>query len=108
MNLNAISFESLQLSTVHFVTTKTRHVKTVVKSVIANTTVPSNATSLQTLSAVPVEMPDIWPEIAQIVKRVPIGATDLHHLVDSLAAQVLLVPQLAELVAAMLLTVRWR
>lgn len=63
---SATNFVSLQHSTVLFVTTRIKRVKTVVKSVIESTTVQSSVTLLRTLSAVFAVMQATWLEIALI------------------------------------------
>lgn len=75
MNSSAINSVNSLRSTVLFVTMKTKLVRTVVKSVTANTTVPSNATSLPISSVVPVVMPVTWLGIVLTDSVVPIGAT---------------------------------
>lgn len=91
-SLSATSFVSLPLSTALSVTMRTRlartvscpsqsssvsHTSQVVKSVIANTTVPSNVTSPPTSFVVSVATLAIWLVIVQIVSVVRTGATTL-------------------------------
>ncbi len=54
---------SLRHLTVHFVTTRIKLAKTVVKLATESSTVPSSATLQQILSVASVEMQAIWPEI---------------------------------------------
>jgi hypothetical protein len=105
MSSNATSFVSLPRSTELFVMMRIKLVKIVVRSGIENTTVPSNATSQPTSSAVSAEMPDIWREIARIDSVALTGETDLH-LQEACPADLDLL--LAELVLEMLSTARWR
>ena len=113
MNSNAISFESLLLSTVPSVTTKIKHARIVnalvavvehgltssqaVKSVIANTTVPNSVISLLTSSVVSVETQGIWQEIAPTANAAQTGATDppTVHLALQLVALVAGMPWIA-------------
>jgi hypothetical protein len=75
---------------------RTKLARTVVKLVIANTTVPSSATSLPTLFVVSAAMLVTWREIVQTDNEVRTGA--MTALVVHLALQ------LVALVLGMLLT----
>ncbi len=86
-------------------TMKIRLVKTVVKSAIASTIVPSSATLQQISSVVYAVMLATWLEIAQIDSVVLIGAMGLHPPQACLADQD---HQLAESVVVTSLIVRWK
>ena len=105
MSSSATSFVSSLLSTELSVMMKIKRVKTVVKSAIASTIVPSSATLQQISFVVFAVMLVTWVEIAQIDSVVLIGAMGLRLRVVCLADQD---QQLAESVVVMLLTARWR
>jgi hypothetical protein len=88
-----------------FVMTRTKLARTVVRSVIASTTVPSSAISQPTSSVVSVVTLVIWPKIARIDNVVLIGAMDRRLQEVSL---VVLELRLAGLVPVMLLTASTR
>lgn len=105
MSSSAINFVSSPLLTGHSVTTKIKLAKTAVKSVIESMIVPNSETLQQTSFVASAVMLVTWLGIAQTGSVVLIGAMDLHLQEACLAD---LDQQLAELVAAMSSTVRWR
>jgi hypothetical protein len=96
MNSSATSYVNSPLSTVPFETTRTKLARTVVKLVIANTTVPSSVTSPLISFVVSVEMLVTWQEIVPIDSVVQTGGTTVLVVHPAL--------QLVALVLEMLLT----
>ncbi len=88
-----------------FVTMRTKLVRTVDKSVIANMIVLSNETSQPTSSVGYAATLVIWPEIARTDSVVLTGVMVLHLQEECLVDLDL---QRAELVLVMLLIARWR
>lgn len=85
MSSSATNFASLPLSTELYVTTKTRHARTVARSAIANTTVLKSRTLPLASFAVFVVTQVIWVVTVPIDREARIGATMLlavgHRLV---------------------------
>lgn len=79
------NFASLLLSTEPFVTMRTKHARTVARSVTANTTVPRSRTLLLASSVVCVAMQATWVAIVLIGREARVGVTTLLAVAHRLA-----------------------
>ncbi|KAI1446899.1 hypothetical protein F5Y02DRAFT_48353 [Annulohypoxylon stygium] len=86
MSSSETNSENSPHSTVLCATTKTKHARTVGRSVTANMIVPKSRISLPTSFAVSAATPATWPEIALIGRRVRTGEATVPHVLLDVSA----------------------